>query len=189
MLQLGEHDGDQPRRVGLQREMAEIEEQTRAADQVGGVGDVFGWLDIHLRLRFFCPAFVHYHAPLECPDTGKIFIEFVAVFATEATAQRLGLITDVVENAATVFKTANLRLHVFGLAFTGQGETGETRLGADVISGELVERDRVAEPWSPGTRRSGEEAGRGLMRKARSHAGMSQPGDDGEVVAVISEDV
>jgi len=100
--------------------MAEIEEQTRAADEVGGVGDVFGWLDIHIGLRFLCPTFVNDHALLECADAGKVFVQLVTVFATEVRAQRFGLITDIIENAAPVFETTNLLLHVFGIAFEEQ---------------------------------------------------------------------
>lgn len=116
----GQHDGDQPRRVGLYREMAEIEQQTRAADEVRSVGDVFRWLDIHSGLRFLGPAFVLDHALLEFTDAGKVFIEFVAVFVTEIRAQRFGLITDVIKNAAPIFEAANLLLHVFGIAFEEQ---------------------------------------------------------------------
>ncbi len=49
----GKHNRDQARRVGLNRQMAEVEEQTRAADEVSRVGDVFGRFDIHFRLWLF----------------------------------------------------------------------------------------------------------------------------------------
>ena len=114
------HNGDQSRRVGLYREMTEIEEQSRAADKIGGVGDVFGGLDIQLGLWFFGPTFVNDHALLKRADAGEVFIELVAVFATGVRAQRLGLNTDVIENAAPVFETANLFLHIFGIAFEEQ---------------------------------------------------------------------
>lgn len=169
--------------------MAEIKEQSSAADEVSGVGDVFWWLDIDLGLRFLGPAFIVDHALLQFADAGEVFIELVAVFAAEIGAQRLCLSTDIIENAAPIFESLELVLNIVRLAFkeqagensgrrivsgnqspcagprqaarafTRQSETGKTCLRADVISGELIERDRIAKARSPGTRRSREEAG------------------------------
>ncbi len=49
----GKHNRDQARRVGLNRQMAEVEEQTRAADEVSRVGDVLGGSTFTLGFGFF----------------------------------------------------------------------------------------------------------------------------------------
>jgi hypothetical protein len=47
----------------------------------------------------------------------------IAVVTPQARSQRLCLIADIIQNAATVFQAANLPLHIFGLTFKEQ--TGE----------------------------------------------------------------
>ena len=170
-----EHDGDEAGRVGLQREMGEIEKQARATDQVGRVGNVLRRSGVDFGLRPLSPVAIADHLLFQLTDAGEVFIHLVAVFRAKMGVQRFGLLTNVVENAAPVFEMAHLLTFLRSRAFeeqprensgwriirrdqrarpgpteptcpvARQGETRESRLRTDVASGELVERDRVAE--------------------------------------------
>ena len=69
----------------------------------------------------------------------------------------------------------------------GQGERGEARLIADAFGDVLVERDGVAERTAGRVRGGRQEADVG--RVAAIHVGMRDAGEDGEVLAVLLEDL
>jgi len=116
----GEHDRNEPGRIGLESQMCEVKEQTRATDEVGGAGDVLRRLDVHLELGCLGPAFGIDHPLLQFADAGKVFVELVAVVAAEISSQRLRLVSDVIENAAAVFEPAHLALDFLGTPFKQQ---------------------------------------------------------------------
>ena len=69
----------------------------------------------------------------------------------------------------------------------GQGQRGKARLIADAFGDVLVERDGVAERTAGRVRGCRQEADVGRM--AAIHVGMRDAGEDGEVLAVILQDL
>ena len=106
----GEHDSDEPSRIRLQGEVAEVEKKPGASDEVGGVGDVRGRLRVHLGFGRARSALVVDHAHLQFADAGKVFVEFFAVLTADLGAEGMGLSADVVENATPIIKPLKLGL-------------------------------------------------------------------------------
>ena len=119
----GQHDGDEPGGVGLEGEVAEIKEQARASDEVGGVGDVRGRLGIDFGFGRACPALVIDHAHLQLADAGEVFVELFTVLMTDFGAEGTGLRLQVVEDAAPVIEA--LELGADAVAFAFEKEPGE----------------------------------------------------------------
>ena len=119
----GEHDGDDPCRIRVQGEVAEVEEKPGAPDEVGGVGDVRGRLRVHLGFGGPSPALVVDHAHLQLADAGKVFVEFFAVLTADLGSEGMGLSADVVENAASIIEP--LKLGLDGVGFPLEKESGE----------------------------------------------------------------
>ena len=115
----GQHDRDEPGRIGLQRQMREVEQQPRSADQVGRIGNILGRLDIDLGLGRLEPAFVLDQPLLQFADAGEVLVELVAIVGAEVGPQAGGLIADVVEDAPAVFETTHLGLHFVGADLRG----------------------------------------------------------------------
>src|SRR5262249_12206295 len=73
-------------------------------------------------------------------------------------------------------------------ALAGEGQSGKSRLLADMVGRELIERDAVAKPGPQLRVRGGSEEAENRI-VARTDLRMRQPGDDSEVVAKLLHDV
>ena len=197
--------------------MGEVEQQPRPADEVGRVGNVLGRLDVDLGLGRLGPGFVLAKPLLQLADAGDVLVELVAVvrvprsdrsvLAWSRTSSRMlrpsarrrtWAWTSSARRRGTAWRTPSTARWPpgpvprsgsrTGPPFARQGQAGESRLAADVLGRELIERDRVPKPGPARSRRAGQEAGRGLVGEPRAHPRVRQAGDDREVVAEVLED-
>src|SRR6185369_12008997 len=179
---------DEPRRIGLQREMNEVEPLPCFGNEVGPVRDYLRLFGLDFGLWLFRPRFGLRETLFEFANTGEVFVELFAVVAADDLFEPLCLIADGVEHTLAVREPAGLCLHFIGTAieeepreharrpaFGGDGGTAacprqaepfarqrqarKPRFAAEVLGRELIERNRVPEAGSPlGMRGCGEEA-------------------------------
>ncbi len=212
-----QHDRDQPRRVRLQRQVRQVEQQPRLADHVGRIHVVLERLGVDLRLRLLRPFLSRDEPLLQFAYAREIFIEFLPVPRAESRLQLPRLVADPVEDALAVAQPADLGLHFVRLPFEEQPrkdrrrpavrrhqrpaprprqaepfgrqrEAGEPRQPADLLGRKLVDRDAVLESGPQFRMRRGREEAEDRV-VAGFDVRVRQAGDDREVCAVVLEDL
>jgi hypothetical protein len=208
---------DETCRVSLQGQVNEIEHELGLAGDIGRVAVLHRRRDVDSRLGSTRPLLGAGQAPFELANAREVLVELFAIGGADAALHVLGLFADGIEDAPAVAQAAGLFGDVFRAAFgeeTGedagrkdvrrhdgagagprqaealaaQGQTGEAGLAANVVGRELVERDAVAEAGpSFRVRRRGQEAVDRIV--AGADLGVSQAGDDREVVAEFAQHV
>src|SRR5437763_1155019 len=104
----GHHDCDKARGVSLQRQVGEVEQQSRSTDNVSRIGNIFRRFYVHLRLGFLGPALILDQPLLQLTDAGQILIELLTIVAAKTRSQVIGLIAHIIEDASAIFQAIQL---------------------------------------------------------------------------------
>ena len=208
-------DGHDAGGVGLEGELGEIQEQARAADVVAAVQRVGGRGFLDDRFGLLHPGFVGVELLLHVAHGLGVVGDLLLVVRAEAGLERGEAFAHAVEHALTALETGHFHFHLAGFAgeeeagedvrglvkrrhacaarrvreraavLRGEREEREARGGADVLGGEVIERDAVAKAAGSGVLGAGEEAR--LGRVVAANLGMGDAGEDRELVAQITE--
>ena len=207
---------DEPRGIGLQRQLHHVEHQARLGDEFFLVLDVVGGFGGDDGLGLVFPGLGAVEALFEFADGRVVLVHARLVGFRERAVEALGLVADEIEEAAALFQGFDVGRDFLGVALheefleqllraflrrNGRAAAGVAegrafiahrqherriaRVVADLLGGELVERDPVAEAAALGMRGAGEET---FLRRVRARdAGMAHAGEDRHLRAVRRE--
>ena len=163
-------------------------------------------------LRFIEPLLRLEKSLFRFAHRGEIFVELLAIARADAALHAFGVFEHRIEHATSFAQPLDLRLLFFGTpldehvaeqarrlldaensyaacrygnAAAAEGEIAEPSLQADLLGGQLIERNRIAKIRRAGVRRAGEPSLVG--RVAAIDIGVRRAGDHGEVFAQIGE--
>jgi len=110
----GDVQGNEPRRVRLQRKLDDIEHHFQTSDQVTGITDIDRLPGVDFRLGKLCPVFVLCHPFFQLANAGEVSVETIPVTSPQFTLQRPGVFAHDVHDAAPLANPGACRRRCWG---------------------------------------------------------------------------